>query len=1056
MSGKLCFLVCHNFLHEINAAISAEGWPDVVAADFPARCGRPPVSWNELRTVLPEGCVQVVILGHACLGGLCEAPADFPAVRMMPQEQCFNMVAASTLVTEAIGNGGYLITPSWLSNWRERISEMGFTPEHSGEFFKDFARELVLFDTGIDTEAKAHLAEMSDALGLPGKRISVGLDHARLMLARAVLEWRLNDECRSRQELNRHFKQELADQVLALDMLGRLVDTEQESDAISAIEELFRMLFSPTTFHYLHVVNGQPVFDLDITADLQEALLRLESGYAWTPSGQGFLLQIAHGDQLLGLIVIDRLSFPDHRQRYLNLALAMTGILALAIEDARVKGELKQYQSNLEILVEERTASLHIAEENAEAANRARQQLAESQLKLQTIIEAEPECVKVLATDGTLLQMNRAGLNMIEADSEEQILGSTMAGIVTPPYRESFKALSKRVNEGGSGTLEFEITGLKGGHRWLETHAVPLRDRDNRITGLLGLTRDITESKQNQQRLDRLMTEQKAMLENELIGIVKVRQRTILWANPAFEKMLGYSPGELNGMPTRQNYPSEEAWLAFGAVAYPVLSAGKVFRSQVEHVRKDGGLIWVDIGGSLLDSAREESLWSFVDITELKHSEAEVRAREARLTSLIASMQDIVIVFDNNGRAVEYFHPPMAIRPSVKPSEQILGKTYNEVLPANVASQVSEAISGILKDGRPRTFEYRLTINGKDYLSQATMSPLLDEAKKPTGFLKVIRDITAERAAQHEIEHLARTNTLLLKSVGDGIYGVDMDGKTTFVNSKALDMLGFTEAELLGCEQHQLIHHHHMDGAPYPGEECPVRLTRVDGQIRHAENEWFWRKDGSGFPVALTVTPLVESGNRMGAVVIFQDISERKANEAKIHDLAFYDPLTNLPNRRLLLDRLGLALPASARRNTYGAVLFLDLDNFKILNDSKGHESGDLLLIEVARRLLDCVRVEDTVARLGGDEFVVMLEDLSPEFKQAMVQAAAIGEKIRLKLNEEYSLTDYRHHCSSSIGIRLFKDPDVEVGELLKQADTAMYQAKSAGRNAVRFFQPDA
>lgn len=197
---------------------------------------------------------------------------------------------------------------------------------------------------------------------------------------------------------------------------------------------------------------------------------------------------------------------------------------------------------------------------------------------------------------------------------------------------------------------------------------------------------------------------------------------------------------------------------------------------------------------------------------------------------------------------------------------------------------------------------------------------------------------------------------------------------------------------------------------------------------------------------------MVEDGNRVGAVVVFQDISERKANEAKIKDLADYDQLTRLPNRRLLLDRLSLALPASARRKNYGAIMFLDLDNFKILNDTKGHDFGDLLLKEAAKRLLSCVRAEDTVARLGGDEFVVLLEDLSPDEQQARVQAKFVGEKLRDTLAAPYMLEEYVHYCTSSIGISLFKGTDIQSGELLKRADTAMYQAKAAGRNAVRCF----
>jgi len=174
----------------------------------------------------------------------------------------------------------------------------------------------------------------------------------------------------------------------------------------------------------------------------------------------------------------------------------------------------------------------------------------------------------------------------------------------------------------------------------------------------------------------------------------------------------------------------------------------------------------------------------------------------------------------------------------------------------------------------------------------------------------------------------------------------------------------------------------------------------------------------------------------------------------KIEHLAFYDPLTELPNRRLLLDRLRQALAASVRSHRKGALLFVDLDNFKVLNDTSGHDVGDHLLIEVAHRLVKCVREDDTVARLGGDEFVVMLVGLSENSQEAAAQAKSVGGKILALLNQPYMIAGCVQHGTPSIGVTLFIDVVDSVEELLKQADIAMYQAKGAGRNTLRFFDP--
>jgi diguanylate cyclase (GGDEF)-like protein len=183
-------------------------------------------------------------------------------------------------------------------------------------------------------------------------------------------------------------------------------------------------------------------------------------------------------------------------------------------------------------------------------------------------------------------------------------------------------------------------------------------------------------------------------------------------------------------------------------------------------------------------------------------------------------------------------------------------------------------------------------------------------------------------------------------------------------------------------------------------------------------------------------------------------ITQRKQAEEEIKNLAFYDPLTQLPNRRLLMDRLKQALASSARSGREGALLFIDLDNFKTLNDTLGHDVGDLLLQQVAQRLESCVREGDTVARLGGDEFVVMLEDLSEHDLEAAAQAETVGEKILLTLNQPYQLATHEYRSTPSIGVTLFSDHEQNQDELLKHADIAMYQAKKAGRNSLRFFDP--
>ncbi|MDP2006824.1 MAG: EAL domain-containing protein [Rubrivivax sp.] len=221
------------------------------------------------------------------------------------------------------------------------------------------------------------------------------------------------------------------------------------------------------------------------------------------------------------------------------------------------------------------------------------------------------------------------------------------------------------------------------------------------------------------------------------------------------------------------------------------------------------------------------------------------------------------------------------------------------------------------------------------------------------------------------------------------------------------------------------------------------------------DEETLHHADGSAHTYLTVRFPMADAQGRPLAVGrIAVDISARKAAEEQIRNLAFYDPLTGLPNRRMLFDRLHQATATSARHGHHGAVFFIDLDHFKVLNDTLGHDHGDLLLQEVARRLLACVRGEDTVARFGGDEFVVMSVGLAADARSAATQAAVVAEKILLAVSQPAQLGLHSHTLTPSIGVGLFRGRELASEDILKRADLAMYQAKAAGRGTVRFFDP--
>jgi len=329
---------------------------------------------------------------------------------------------------------------------------------------------------------------------------------------------------------------------------------------------------------------------------------------------------------------------------------------------------------------------------------------------------------------------------------------------------------------------------------------------------------------------------------------------------------------------------------------------------------------------------------------------------------------------------------------------------------------------------------------------------LFREPLHQAGFITSTLQIFAARAAseiqRQQAEARIRYQASLLDKAQDAIVVRDLEHRILFWNQGAERLYGWTRLQALGQSAQTLL---------YDDPTVFQRATRITLE----KGEWvgeITQRNRHGrtldMEVRWTLVP-GEDGQPPSILAINTDISARKASEREVQRLAFYDALTGLPNRMLLMDRMQQALASAERQRQGGALLFIDLDNFKTLNDTLGHDMGDLLLQHVAQRLGSCVRGIDTVARLGGDEFVVMIEQLSSDPSELARAARTVGEKILQLLSAPYLLAGYQYRSTPSIGIAPFGHGRTSVGELLKQADLAMYQAKTAGRSTLRFFDPD-
>jgi diguanylate cyclase (GGDEF)-like protein/PAS domain S-box-containing protein len=364
-------------------------------------------------------------------------------------------------------------------------------------------------------------------------------------------------------------------------------------------------------------------------------------------------------------------------------------------------------------------------------------------------------------------------------------------------------------------------------------------------------------------------------------------------------------------------------------------------------------------------------------------------------------------------------------------------KTFKDqsILPASINALKGEMV---LYEG-----QYSPSFSDESIWIDMTCAPSRDLTGRIVGGIAIVRDITERKQA----EEMLRISAIAFESQSAMIVTTP-NAVILRVNRAFTQMTGYSAQEAIGQTPRLLSSGRHDKAFFKAMWDNLNEMGYWQGEI------WNRRKNGMIDAEWLAISAVTATdGSITHYVGIFSDITENKDAVAEIHRLAYYDPLTHLPNRRLLQDRLSQELTAAIRSGLYGAILFLDLDNFKMLNDTRGHNAGDQLLLEVAQRLRTVVRESDIVGRQGGDEFVVLLADLSAEAEEATILSKQVGEKVLEALAKPYNFESYEVHCTASIGIRLYREHE-PVEELLRHADLAMYQAKKAGRNTLRFFDP--
>jgi diguanylate cyclase (GGDEF)-like protein/PAS domain S-box-containing protein len=526
-------------------------------------------------------------------------------------------------------------------------------------------------------------------------------------------------------------------------------------------------------------------------------------------------------------------------------------------------------------------------------------------------------------------------------------------------------------------------------------------------------------------------------------------QGTITMANQQVEKLLGYAVAELIGKSIEDLVPNR-----FKA-SHPVLrdefSASPHARRMgnglaVKACRKDGGECDVEVSLSRIETDEGVFFASALrDISERKMREEELLRNYSLLSTIFQNFPGGISLFDadlrllaHNEQFKELLGFPDELFENPEPDFEGFIR-YNamrgEYGPGDPEKQVAAIVAEARKfvphkNERARPDGTALAVRGVPLASG--------------GFLTIYTDITDRKKAEEQL----RIAAAAFESQACMII-TDANSVIQRVNRAFIETTGYSAEEAVGQTPRLLQSGYHNASFYREMWETIHRTGAWQGEV------WGRRKNGEIYPKWLSISAVIGANGTVSHYIgTHNDITERKKAEEKINVLAFFDQLTGLPNRTLLLDRLKQAMFSSGRSDNHGALLFIDLDNFKTLNDTLGHDVGDLLLKQVAQRLTHCVRDGDTVARLGGDEFVVVLANLSANDEEAAKDTQIVAEKILATLNQVYQLSHATHRSGASIGATLFKGSVVPIDDLMKRADLSMYKAKAAGRNVVRFFDP--
>jgi len=648
----------------------------------------------------------------------------------------------------------------------------------------------------------------------------------------------------------------------------------------------------------------------------------------------------------------------------------------------------------------------------------------------------------VVNPDGIFRQVNRAFCEMT-GYAREELEGQSFRRITHPEDVSRDEEHLRLIRAGlePAATVDKRFLRKDGDEIWVRRSAAVVRDAGGQARYVIGAFIDLTEQRQKDRALHQMNAFLKAIVEASPVAIYTTDRDGLinLW-NTAAERIFGFTREQALGK--RAPFVPEDRKNEARGLRERVLAGEVLSGLELERRRADGTAIVINGSAAPLRDADNEvsgMLVACVDVTGAKRAAGDLEQHLHFTRALLDAIPNPVYFKDREGRYGLYNR---AWDELFGGGRDWIGKTTQDLLGEEAAREHAERERPLLERPASTTYEMLTAAAGDMRQMLHNKVSFVDRSGEVAGLIGVITDVTRYKETERALEASEARFRVLTESSLDLISVVDEKGCILYQSPALRHLLGFEPADTLGRNVAELVHPDDLEHATAAFRriiETRQSSEPVEFRLRHRDG--MWRTFES------LGTNCLSNPHIHGVVFNSRDVTDRKVIQQRIQHLAYHDNLTGLPNRSLLQDRLAHSIARAERTNRKVAVLFIDLDNFKNINDTLGHDVGDELLRQVSRRLSDCVRLEDTIARQGGDEFIVLLDALDDSRG-----ASVVAQKILNSLRQPFTLGGTEQHVSGSVGISLFPEDGRDPQTLMKNADTAMFHGKGLGKNTYQYF----